>query len=167
MNKILKKIEKANSSKDVLNDSDIFKVNIDNLKEALAGDIYGKRFTKYILLKYEYLIQDNSQFIGNYSLISVEHILPQNPSEDSKWREWFTDEEIEQYKHKLGNLVLLNRRKNSSLSNRDFEEKKGKYFKSSLSTFPSINYIMQKLEWKKEDIENRTNDMIEKLISGI
>jgi hypothetical protein len=62
---------------------------------------------------------------------------------------------------------LLNRRKNSSLSNRDFEEKKGKYFKSSLSTFPSINYIMQKLEWKKEDIENRTNDMIEKLISGI
>jgi len=111
------------------------------------------------------LIQDNSQFIGSYSLISVEHILPQNPPEGSKWREWFTDEEIEQYKHKLGNLVLLNRRKNSSLSNLDFEEKKDRYFKGSISTFPGINHIMHKTEWKKEDIENRTNDMIEKLTS--
>jgi uncharacterized protein with ParB-like and HNH nuclease domain len=168
MNRIIKKIDEANSPEELLNDSEIFKVNIDDLKNALSGNVYGKRFTKYILLKYEYLIQDNSQFISNYSLISVEHILPQNPPEDSKWREWFTEEEIEQYKHKLGNLVLLNRRKNSSLSNLDFKEKKYRYFKGSIPTFPSINKIITlKREWKKEDIEERTNEMIEKLTSYI
>lgn len=165
MNKILKKIEKSGNPEDVLSDTNIFEINIDDFKKSLTGDVYGKRFTKYVLLKYEYLIQDKSQFIGNYSVISVEHILPQTPPEDSQWRKWFTDEEIEVYKHKLGNLVLLNRRKNSSLSNLDFDKKKEKYFKGNISTFPSINLIMQQKEWKKEDMENRTNDMINELPS--
>ena len=165
MNRILKKIEKSDNPEDVLKDTNIFETKIDDIKNSLTGGVYGIRFTKYVLLKYEYLIQDKSQFIGNYSVISVEHVLPQIPSEDSQWKKWFTDEEIEAYKHKLGNLVLLNRRKNSSLSNLDFEKKKGKYFKGSISTFPSINLIMQQQEWKKEDIENRTKDMINKLTS--
>lgn len=165
MNRILKKIDNANSPEEVLNDTNIFKVSTDDLKNALSGDIYGKRFVKYVLLKYEYLIQDNSRYEGPPNFINIEHILPQNPPENSKWREWFTDEEIEQYKHKMGNLVLLNCRKNPSLSNLDFDKKKEKYFKGSISTFPSINYIMQKTEWRKKDIENRTNDMIKKLTS--
>jgi len=165
MNRILKKIKKSNNPEDVLSDTNIFEIKIDDIKNSLTGDVYGKRFTKYVLLKYEYLIQDKSQFIGNYSVISVEHILPQTPPEDSQWRKWFTDEEIEVYKHKLGNLVLLNRRKNSSLSNLDFDKKKEKYFKGNISTFPSINLIMQQKEWKKEDMENRTNYMINELSS--
>jgi len=164
MNRILKKIDNANSPEEVLNDVNI-EVSIDDLRRTLSGDIYGKRFAKYVLLKYEYLIQDNSRYEGSPNFISVEHVLPQNPPENSKWREWFTDEEIEQYKHKMGNLVLLNRRKNSSLSNLNFDKKKERYFKGSISTFPSINHIMQKTEWRKEDIENRTNDMIKRLTS--
>jgi len=163
MNRILKKIDNANSSEDVLNDANIFEVSIDDFRSSLSGDIYGKRFAKYVLLKYEYLIQDNSRYEGPPNFISVEHVLPQNPPKNSKWREWFTDEEIEQYKHKMGNLVLLNRRKNSSLSNLDFDKKKERYFKGSISTFPSINHIMQKTEWRKEDIEDRTNNMIKRL----
>jgi hypothetical protein len=163
MNKILKKIESAKFPEEVLNDQEIFKVDVDELRRALARDVYGKRFVKYVLLRYEFLVQDNSNFIGGYSRISVEHILPQNPPKESKWREWFTDEEIEEYKHKLGNLVLLNRKKNSSLSNLDFEKKKEKYLRGSKSTFTSINNIMEKDEWRKENIEERTNDMIEKL----
>ena len=163
MNRILKKIDNANSSEEVLNDANIFEVSIDDLRSTLSGDIYGKRFAKYVLLKYEYLIQDNSRYEGPPNFISVEHVLPQNPPKDSKWREWVTDEEIEQYKHKMGNLVLLNRRKNSSLSNLDFDKKKERYFKGSISTFPSINHIMQRTEWRKEDIEDRTNEMIKRL----
>jgi len=165
MNRILKKIDNANSPEEVLNDANIFEVSIDDLRRTLSGDIYGKRFAKYVLLKYEYLIQDNSRYEGSPNFISVEHVLPQNPPENSKWREWFTDEEIEQYKHKMGNLVLLNRRKNSSLSNLNFDKKKERYFIGSISTFPSINHIMQKTEWRKGDIEDRTNDMIKRLTS--
>ncbi|MCD6579431.1 DUF262 domain-containing protein [bacterium] len=79
MNKILKKIDETDSPEELLNGTSIFEVNINDLRNALLGDIYGKRFAKYVLLKYEHLIQDNSQFISNYSLISVEHVLPQNP----------------------------------------------------------------------------------------
>ena len=164
MNRILKKIDRADSPEEVLNDEN-FEVNIDALRNVLSGDIYGERFAKYVLLKYEYLIQDNSRYEGPPNFISVEHVLPQNPPENSKWRKWFTDEEIEQYKHKIGNLVLLNRRKNSSLSNLDFDKKKERYFRGSISTFPSINHIMHRTEWRKEDIENRTNDMIKRLTS--
>lgn len=163
MNRILKKIENAETPEQVLNDGEIFKVDIDDLKDALKGDAYGKRFTKYVLLKYEYLSQDKSPFIGNYSLISIEHILPQTPKVGSKWRELFTDKEIEEYKHKLGNLVLLNRRKNSNLSNLDFKIKQKKYFDGSSSTFSSINYVMRKEKWNKGDIGRRTNELIKKL----
>lgn len=43
--------------------------------------------------------------------------------------EWFPDEETrERYVHRLGNLVLLSRRKNAQAGNFDFERKKNEYF---------------------------------------
>jgi len=167
MNRILKMIYDAQTPEQVLNDREIFEVDIDRLKDTLKGNAYEMRFAKYVLLKYDYLSRDNSQFIGDYSIISVEHVLPQTPPEGSEWRQLFTDEEIWEYRHKLGNLVLLNRRKNSSLSNSDFKKKKEKYFKGGISAFPSINKIMLKETWKKEDIENRTEEMITKLTTPL
>ncbi len=165
--RILKTIDNANIPSDIINNNEIFSVDIKKLKSILSEDIYGRPYTKYLLLRYEYLKQDNSTLITEYKYISVEHILPQNPKENSKWKEWFTEEEIETYKNKIGNLVLLNRRKNSSLSNLDFDEKKERYFRGSLSTFPSINIIMQKDKWQKEDIENRTQEMISLLTQEV
>ena len=163
MNRILREIDRVNTAEEIISNDGLFNVDIGELKKALSGDVYRKRFAKYVLLKYEYLVQDNTQFISNYSQVSIEHILPQNPPKNSLWREWFSEEEIEKYTHKIGNLVLLNRRKNSALSNLDFEKKKERYLKGSLSMFPSINHIMQKTQWKKEDIEERSRIMIEKL----
>lgn len=165
--RILKAIDDADSASTVIDNNEIFSVVINKLETILNEDIYGKQYTKYLLLRYEYLKQDNSTLITEYKYISVEHILPQNPDKNSKWREWFSEEEIEQYKNKIGNLVLLNRRKNSSLSNLDFDKKKEKYFKGSLSTFPSINLIMQKDKWLKEDIENRTQEMVSLLTQEV
>ncbi|WP_457623140.1 DUF262 domain-containing protein [Persephonella sp.] len=165
--RILKAIDDADTPLAVINNNRIFSVDIDKLKSVLSEDIYGRQYTKYLLLRYEYLKQDNSTLITEYKYISVEHILPQNPKEDSKWKKWLTEEEIEIYKNKIGNLVLLNRRKNSSLSNLDFDKKKERYFKGSLSTFPSINLIMQKDKWQKEDIENRTQEMISLLTQEV
>lgn len=47
------------------------------------------------------------------NIITVEHVLPQNPSEGSEWREVFDDEERDYWVHRLANLVLLDRMKNS------------------------------------------------------
>lgn len=165
--KILKSIDNAKKVEDVLQNANVFSVNVEELKDILKEDICGEQFTKYLLLRYEYQKQDNSTLISEYKHISIEHILPQKPKEDSEWKKLFTEQEIEEYKNKLGNLVLLNRRKNSSLSNLDFNEKKNKYFQGLISTFPSINYIMQKKQWTKEDIKERTEDMISLLTKEV
>ena len=62
--------------------------------------------------------------LSSYKTISVEHVLPQNPSENSQWRKDFTDEERDLWTHRVANLVLISKRKNSKLSNLDYEEKK-------------------------------------------
>ena len=47
---------------------------------------------------------------------------PQTPPKESEWVKKFPD--IEQYVHKLGDLVLLTIKKNSRAKNYDFERKK-------------------------------------------
>jgi len=54
---------------------------------------------------------------------SIEHILPQTPT-PQYWQERWTREEIEEYTHDIGNLVLT--QDNSALRNKPFPEKKGK-----------------------------------------
>ena len=61
----------------------------------------------------------------DYSVITVEHVLPQNPRPGSDWLAWFPDPVVRaDTVHRLGNLALLTRKKNSSASNWDFERKK-------------------------------------------
>ena len=67
--------------------------------------------------------------VYNSPIISVEHVLSQNPAADSHWLTDFPNEaDREKWVHKLANLVLLTRRKNSQAGNLDFAEKKSKYF---------------------------------------
>jgi len=56
-------------------------------------------------------------FPGYPGTITVEHILPRNPPENSEWVKLFTEEERDEWTDKLGNLVLLSRRKNSRAQN--------------------------------------------------
>jgi hypothetical protein len=49
-----------------------------------------------------------------HKVISVEHVLPQTAASDSIWLTWFPDpEKRESWTHKLANLVLLSRQKNT------------------------------------------------------
>ncbi len=57
---------------------------------------------------------------------SIEHILPQTIT--NGWEEvtqMYTDEQITKIKHSLGNLLALSIKKNASLSNNSFNNKKG------------------------------------------
>ena len=104
-------------------------LNKEELKNSISGDIYQKQFSKYVLLKLEYLMSDNTVHLSSFNCISVEHVLPQNPKNDSEWNKIFTKDERAKWTNKLGNLVLISKRKNSSLGNCDFKEKKEKYLK--------------------------------------
>ncbi|WP_202971195.1 HNH endonuclease family protein [Saccharothrix sp. ALI-22-I] len=64
----------------------------------------------------------------DHKLITVEHVLPQTPGQDSQWLGLFDDDQRARWTHRIANLVLLNHEKNSEAQNYDFETKKQKYF---------------------------------------
>ncbi len=163
---ILRAIEKAGSASEVVANDGIFAYDREGIRAALAGPIYGRNFARYVMLRLEYHLQDRSQPFPPFVRISVEHVLPQNPKEGSRWLEVFGPEDRERWTHRLANLVLLSRIKNTELSNREFAEKKRKYFKSSLNVFPNVVKVMQYDDWTPGVLEGRQEQLLDLLMEG-
>ncbi len=169
MNQILKVIEEASKDKDVniaFTNKAIYYIDRDAFKNTLNGKIYQKRFSRYILLKREYLLGDDVVHISNHNYITVEHVLPQNPRANSFWRKDFSNDKIEEWKDKIGNLVLISKKKNSRLSNLDFEEKKDRYLKGRIDIFPSSKIFADYDEWTLDIIKKRQEEIIKMLVKG-
>ncbi|NHA61130.1 DUF262 domain-containing protein [Helicobacter pylori] len=85
-------------------------------------------------LLYEYELHHNPETTLNFdsSIESIEHILPQKPDQSysAKEKSWAKNPHIV---HALGNLLLIAKNANSSLSNKPFEEKRKAYLKGSYS----------------------------------
>ncbi|GAA8154562.1 hypothetical protein HpDR142_09990 [Helicobacter pylori] len=84
-------------------------------------------------LLYEYELYHNPETTLNFdgSIESIEHILPQNPDQgySAKEKSWAKNPHIA---HALGNLLLIPKNANSSLSNKPFDEKRKAYLKRLL-----------------------------------
>ncbi|ADO07579.1 hypothetical protein HPPC_06855 [Helicobacter pylori PeCan4] len=85
-------------------------------------------------LLYEYELHHNPETTLNFdgSIESIEHVLPQNPDQgySAKEKNWAKNPNIV---HALGNLLLIPKNANSSLSNKSFDEKRKEYIKGSYS----------------------------------
>ncbi|EMR59172.1 hypothetical protein HPHPH1_0503 [Helicobacter pylori Hp H-1] len=83
---------------------------------------------------YEYELYHNPETTLNFdgSIESIEHILPQKPDQgySAKEKNWAKNPHIA---HALGNLLLIPKNANSSLSNKPFDEKRKAYLKGSYS----------------------------------
>jgi hypothetical protein len=101
-----------------------------------------------LLLRLDRLLSDGSA-VYEHDVVSVEHVMPQQPAPNSQWAAWVSDTKIYQsWVHRLGNLVLLSRKKNSSASNREFSWKKNSYFtKGGVSGFALTTQVLQHSEW--------------------
>lgn len=163
MNAILKEIEKSKSADDVLSSPTLCDVKVDDLRDTLNREVYGKSFAKYILLKYEYLSLTDTASISDYKSVSIEHVLPQNPKKDSKWLSDFDKDEKENWTHKLANLLLISGRKNPSLSNYDFQDKKSRYLTGKIDIFKSSNIFATHDKWDIETLEKRQEQMLDEL----
>ncbi|WRD06933.1 DUF262 domain-containing HNH endonuclease family protein [Helicobacter pylori] len=110
--------------------------------ELLEESIHSKKNTEkwyqwgkalnYLL--YEYELHHNPETTLNFdsSIESIEHILPQKPDQgySAKEKSWAKNPHIV---HALGNLLLIPKNANSSLSNKPFEKKRKQYLKGSYS----------------------------------
>ena len=162
MNQVIRIIENESNSKKVL-DNDVFKFAEDLFKLAIDSAVYGRRFTRYLLLKLDYLYHDDSHKMSIETL-SVEHILPQNPAYDSQWKKNFTDQRRNKWTDRLGNLVLISTRKNASQGRLDYEEKKAKYFQKRISTCPnSLRVLNNYKRWTMLELEKNHNEVLNKI----
>ncbi|GAA7162062.1 hypothetical protein VN0480_14100 [Helicobacter pylori] len=110
--------------------------------ELLEESIHSKKNTEkwyqwgkalnYLL--YEYELHHNPETTLNFdsSIESIEHILPQKPDQgySAKEKSWAKNPHVV---HALGNLLLISKNANSSLSNKPFDEKRKQYLKGSYS----------------------------------
>lgn len=95
--------------------------------------------------------------------VSLEHVLPQTPTDNSNWLEWFPDEEErDAWTHRLANLVPLDRKKNSSASNYDFAKKKDAYFKAKgkASPFVLTQEVRSENEWTPTVLSERQKRLV-------
>lgn len=165
VNAILREIEASQDSA-VLLQSKAFDINKNDFERVINGDIYGRSFAKYLLLKLDLIYRGSSTPMIPQAIASIEHILPRNPSADSQWVKDFPAAEREEWTNKLGNLVLISRRKNTAQGNRDYVEKKEKYFEKNIEMFPNSIRIYQNYpEWKLSDLKKNHSDVVTELLN--
>ena len=132
----------------------------------LNGDVYRQTPKRrlYILLRLDAELSDGSATY-DHGVISIEHVLPQSPKTGSLWCDWFPTSELrESWVHRLGNLLLLNHRKNSSASNYEFDRKKTAYFaKGGVSPFPLTTQALGEVEWTEKVVSRRQGDLLHTL----
>lgn len=162
MNDVLKAIEAATTPEAVLT-SKVFDFDRSQLATLLDGAIYGRRFAKYVLLRLEYLLASHAALLNLPDEISVEHILPQTPAKNSQWVKDFNDDQREIWLHRLGNLTLLSRRKNTSLGNLDYAAKRARYFESRVESLPNSQRLLATTTFDINALTTRHADLLDRL----
>ncbi|QQW97103.1 DUF262 domain-containing protein [Helicobacter pylori] len=113
-------------------------------------------------LLYEYELHHNPETTLNFdgNTESIEHILPQNPDQgySAKEKNWAKNPNIV---HALGNLLLIPKNANSSLSNKPFDEKRKEYIKGSYSE----KEVAKNASFGVDQIKERSEKLLDFLIA--
>ncbi|MUU90377.1 DUF262 domain-containing protein [Helicobacter pylori] len=138
--------------------------------ELLEESIHSKKNTEkwyqwgkalnYLLYEYELHHNPETTLKFDSSIESIEHILPQKPDQSysAKEKSWAKNPNIV---HALGNLLLIAKNANSSLSNRPFDEKRKEYLKGSYSE----KEVAKNASFGLIEIQERSEKLLDFLIS--
>ncbi len=138
---------------------ELLEESIHSLKNTEKWYKWGKALN-YLL--YEYELHHNPETTLNFdsSIESIEHILPQKPDQgySAKEKNWAKNPNIV---HALGNLLLMAKNANSSLSNKPFDEKRKEYLKGSYSE----KEVAKNASFGVEQIKERSEKLLDFLIA--
>ena len=154
------------SNKDVLDaDSPIHLSDSEKneVLQRLDGPIYEiPRIRMPVLMRLDEAVSDGSATY-DHRIISVEHVLPQNPAEDGEWVDLFPDKDVRDlWIHRIANLVLLSRSRNSRAQNYAFERKKAEYFsRNGTSPFALTSQVLNANSWTPEVLARRQEALLE------
>ena len=85
---------------------------------------------------------------------SIEHILPQSKGSQYSWQNGI-------FVHRLGNLLLLPPRLNSTLGGKDPQEKMDDYRQTGLLIAGDVAEMIEEYGWGEAEIETRENQLLE------
>ncbi|GAA8340974.1 hypothetical protein KH0155_07850 [Helicobacter pylori] len=138
---------------------ELLEENIHSKKNTEKWYKWGKALN-YLL--YEYELYHNPETTLNFdsSIESIEHILPQKPDQgySAKEKSWAKNPHIV---HALGNLLLISKNANSSLSNKPFDEKRKAYLKGSYSE----KEVAKNASFGIVEIQERSEKLLDFLIA--
>lgn len=127
-------------------------------EELERQEIYGRKELRYVLECIEESFKHKEPPVLGDN-VSIEHILPQNPSEAWLQVEEQTRLRRDQWLHRLGNLTLSGY--NSELGNKSFEKKREDLLRSNLEMNKSLkDYAV----WDEEAIRKRTRWLADRMI---
>ncbi|MGL2852275.1 DUF262 domain-containing protein [Helicobacter pylori] len=138
---------------------ELLEESIHSLKNTEKWYQWGKALN-YLLYEYELYHNPKTTLNFDSSLESIEHILPQNPDQgySAKEKNWAKNPNIV---HALGNLLLIAKNANSSLSNKPFDEKRKQYLKGSYSE----KEVAKNASFGIEQIKERSEKLLDFLIA--
>ncbi len=109
-----------------------------------------RKLVRYILYKVEAALPNGLHADFEIDTGTIEHILPEAYTED--WSADFSEEEAENYRYRLGNLTLLESKKNNrEAAAKSFEEKKEIYANSQYA----LSRKIEASEWTPKMIHHR------------
>jgi hypothetical protein len=137
-------------------------------RQVLDGPIYDSlsaRARTIIVLRLDSVVT-GAGATYDHPIITLEHVLPQNPADHSEWLIWFPNlDQREALVHRLGNLALLTRKKNSAASNYEFARKKSAYFTvGGVCPFPLTTQVLQHDRWTPDIVLARQEALVSKLV---
>lgn len=148
----------ANNASTQLNPQEFFDLLYHETFGAFGGSKINK--TRYLLLKLDLIMGSPRHTLHfNKHSCSIEHLMPRKLQADHHYNNAFHKKML----HKLGNLILLDKKKNSSLCNADYHVKKSKY-KDAVESRVNTNYVFLTYEqWREQDIDQNHIRVVEKL----
>ena len=84
---------------------------------------------------------------------TLEHILPENPSDD--WNASFVKDTQIEFIYRIGNFTILESKLNKECENKLIDEKKPKYLKSKYSLTKEFDYDL----WNPNKLKHRQSKL--------
>lgn len=141
-------------------DKQSFMPDDEYLKSNLKG-INAYALRNYLKIIFEKIESYNNPAKISFDNLAIEHLMPQTPTE--VWlKELNVDKEVYEYHlNRLGNLTLATPSDNSKMKNNPFNYKQ-EILKSTNHLKMNVE-ILEKEKWGIEEIEERTDKLIEKI----
>jgi len=118
-------------------------------KQVRTTSARNRQVVRYILFEIERHIA-NREFAYTSDKYTIEHILPEHPDED--WTS-FTDEQVDRYVYRIGNLTPLEAAANRDIGNKSYQEKRAYFEQCSFHITQRV--ANENLEWTPERIASR------------